>query len=249
MATRTFRRWPILALLVGALAGPGGLATARPAEAASYAVRFADGRYYTAHKPSRYTGIAVIALHQRGGTWQDMARYWSRLSDRYGFLAVYPQASPDRSWNAGRCCPAATTTMPRDDTAFLDRVQRDIRSRFGVRTVRFFGYSNGGMLALASVCERPWMAARVAVVASGPTTLRSSCSWSGSAMVMHPRNDEHVPLLGGYREWCACTFRSLYTTPSLYPRARIAGVLLPGGHSSGWDVAATYDRAARHLIA
>lgn len=216
-----------------AVAAALAAATATPAPAAAVDQRVEVGQgFYVAHRPPRPGAWLVVVLHSRGHDWREpAAQGWSTLADTKGFTAVYP-VSPDGSWNAGLCCPPASTTG-RDDGLWLARVLADAKARYGTRYVAVAGFSNGGMMAEALVHRRPWLTGRVAVWGSAPEMLGSPSTWSGRLLILHGALDTTVPWAGTpSAAWCACPVRPAQATRGFLPSARVAGYLLASyGHA------------------
>jgi polyhydroxybutyrate depolymerase len=77
---------------------------------------------------------------------------FSRIADREGFVAVYPDGLGvfgwAQAWNAGHCCGRGHTRGV-DDVGFVRRLIVDLSARLGIDRDRVFvvGYSNGALLA------------------------------------------------------------------------------------------------------
>jgi poly(3-hydroxybutyrate) depolymerase len=210
---------------VGAWLGPAG-----PARAADARVTVGPS-FYVAHRPPRPGPWLVVALHSLGHDHREpIGGGWSALADAKGFTVVYPVA-PDRSWNAGLCCPPAST-LGRDDGLWLARVLADAKRRYGARYVAVAGTSNGGMMAEALVWRRPWLTGRVAVWAGAPEMPAGASGWAGRMLLLHGAGDTTVPWAGTpYAAWCGCLIRAAQATPPRFPAARLTGRLLDGyGH-------------------
>lgn len=111
----------------------------------------------------------VIGLH---GLYQLPASFASesRLTSygrAHGFAVAYGEGARGR-WNAGSCCAQATT----DDMTYLVDVVSDISRRVPIdrRRVYVVGFSNGGMMALRAVCERPDVFAAAGVMSGALTS-------------------------------------------------------------------------------
>lgn len=201
------------------------------ARAADARIRVGSGSY-VAHRPARPGPWLVVVLHSRGHDWHEpVGQGWSRLADAKGFTAVYP-VSPDGSWNAGLCCPSAST-LRRDDSLWLAQVLADAKARYRARYVAVAGTSNGAMMAETLVWRRPWLTGRVAVWAGAPEMLGGPSPWAGRLLLLHGAGDTMVPWSGtSAAAWCGCPIRPAQATHSFLPAARVEGHLLAGyGHS------------------
>src|SRR5262249_36815190 len=78
----------------------------------------------------------------------------------------YEGAGTTRSWNAGTCCPPATTDSI-DDVGFARAVVADIQSQANIDPLRIYatGLSNGGGMSHRLACEAADLFAAVAPVA------------------------------------------------------------------------------------
>jgi poly(3-hydroxybutyrate) depolymerase len=233
------RRLALVAVLAAMLA----LLVPRAASATDVHVRV-GGSYYVAHRPPRPNAWAVVVLHTLRHDWRQPAAGWSPLADAKGFTAVYP-VSPDGSWNAGLCCPPASTTPDRhlldgqgwgtgrDDALWLAQVIADVRARYRVRYVALAGMSNGAMMAEAAVWRRPWLTGRVAVWAGAPEMPAGPSAWAGRLSLSHGAADTTVPSEGGYAAWCSCLLRPAQQTHRFLPKASISARLYAGiGHEA-----------------
>jgi polyhydroxybutyrate depolymerase len=105
----------------------------------------------------------MIALHGGGGHGAQFkeANGLDAVSDRHGFLAVYPDGSGRMgnrllTWNAGdHCCGYAHDTKV-DDVGFLALVIADVARRFRVDPGRVYmtGHSNGAIMAYRFAAAR-----------------------------------------------------------------------------------------------
>src|SRR5512139_377163 len=131
-------------------------------------------REYMVHVPAGYTGDhevpVVVILH---GMFQDAAKFafkgseFEAKSDDQGFIAVFPNGQSN-SWNAGTCCPVAST-YNYDDVGFLRGLVRELEDEHGLcvdrERVYATGFSNGGYMAYRLACQASDIFAAVAVVA------------------------------------------------------------------------------------
>jgi polyhydroxybutyrate depolymerase len=143
----------------------------------------------------------VVVLH---GTWQSgqimlQTTGLEPLVDREGLVAVYPNAIGTQ-WNDGRA--AAALWAARDDVEFLRALVAHL-VRAGVsdpRRVYVLGFSNGGMMALRTLCEATDVFAAVAVIgASLPAEVAPRCKPTRSTptLLMNGTADPFVPFEGG----------------------------------------------------
>lgn len=135
-------------------------------------VRFAYGgqtRTALVHLPPSAThGPAplVLAFHGVRGTGAGMQQRsgLSRVADRSGFIAVYPDASsPTHVWNAG----SGASSSGVDDSGFVDALIDTIERSacVDVRRVSATGLSNGGGFTARLACDLSDRLAGVAIVA------------------------------------------------------------------------------------
>jgi polyhydroxybutyrate depolymerase len=115
----------------------------------------------------------LLVLH---GAGSDSVRFeaktgYDELSDREGFIVAYADgvltgADTSRTWNAGRCCPPAST-MGVDDVSFLLALLDQLETTYAVDPSRVYavGHSNGAMMAQRLGCEAATRFTAVASVA------------------------------------------------------------------------------------
>ena len=75
----------------------------------------------------------------------------SELSDLENFIVVYPEGFKTlgfRTWNAGGCCPLATTAKT-DDVGFINALLEKLKIELSIDSKKVYatGFSNGGQLA------------------------------------------------------------------------------------------------------
>jgi polyhydroxybutyrate depolymerase len=158
----------------------------------------------------------VVVLHGAFDTGKKMETLtgWSRIADREGFIALYPNGmglgSLFRHWNAGHCCGRARA-LGVDDLAFLETVIGEVRRRFNVDPQRVYlaGFSNGGMLAHHAAARDSGLFAAAAVVsgAIGGRPTAEEDVWQipqpefpVPMVLIHGRSDEIIPFEGGEEE-------------------------------------------------
>jgi polyhydroxybutyrate depolymerase len=152
----------------------------------------------------------VVALHGGGGSGRFMKRYsgLARVSDRAGFVAVFPDAAgAHRFWNLN---PA---TAP-DDVGFTEALIEQVATVACVDPARVFavGVSNGGGLTARVACELSDRVAGVVVVAGGFGGLPACRPVRPvSVLEIHGSDDASVPYggdpedgrAGAVRTWLA----------------------------------------------
>ncbi len=130
-------------------------------------------RTYIVHLPADYDAHAaaplVFALHGGGGTAAKMDKLtgFNAVSDREGFLVVYPQGL-GRHWNDGRDVNKKTVKGEEvDDVAFLAALVDRMAADYNVDRKRVYatGISNGAFMSFRLACDRPDVFAAVAGVA------------------------------------------------------------------------------------
>lgn len=187
-----------------------------PARAAqSGEIRLASGRVYVS--PGQQTAVGasadrgarplLVVLHSFGGTWQRLARIadFTRLV-RDGWVVVYG-VGRNRSWNAGGCCGWAQSHEV-DDVAYLLDVLADVEQRrpdVDTRRVYLTGFSNGAMMTLRALCERPRTFAAGFGVA-GQLVTRCAGGAPIHYLEIHGTSDRVVPFEGGRIGWLGVTF-------------------------------------------
>jgi polyhydroxybutyrate depolymerase len=137
----------------------------------------------------------VVALHGGGGTGRFMEGYsgLAPVSDRAGFIAVFPDATgPRRFWNLD-------ASKGPNDVAFAAALIERVATVACVDPARVFavGVSNGGGLAARVGCELSGRVAGIVVVAGGFGRL-PACHPARpvSVLEIHGTNDASVPYGG-----------------------------------------------------
>lgn len=168
-------------------------------------------RIYFIYVPASYNNNGptpmVLNLHGGGGTpkAQRHTSMMTKVSDREGFIVVYPQGTnrrgkiiPGYTWNAGACCGWAQKHEI-DDTAFIGALIDDLRKLINIDEKRIYatGHSNGAMMCYRMACE---LSDRIAAIApvSGPMQMKG-CRPSRPVPIMHfhGTDDPFVPFEGG----------------------------------------------------
>jgi polyhydroxybutyrate depolymerase len=111
-------------------------------------------------------------------------------------ILVYPVGDQE-SWNAGDCCPPATSDGA-DDVGFIQAVLQQISSDSQVdpSRVTLMGFSNGGRMAYQLDCSNPGVVKSLIVVLAAPAT---PCPASApvSLLLMANQQDPEVPYGSG----------------------------------------------------
>ena len=192
----------LIALLLAAGCRAGAAGTPTPTEPEpdlapgdhTVALRHAGlDRRYLLHVPSAAGPLPalVIALHGGGGTAQGFKdeNGLDAVSDREGFLAVYPDGSGPLSnrlltWNAGPNCCGWALDNEVDDVGFLLSVLDDLATRiaFDPRRVYMTGHSNGAMTTYRFALEASDRVAAIVPV-------------GGAMLAVAPQGSMPIPLL------------------------------------------------------
>ena len=120
-------------------------------------------REYWIHLPAKNKSPVnlpiVFILHGGGGKGYAMAGLthyrFNELSDRYNFIAVYPQGI-DKSWNDGRTDPISGSIKKKiDDLSFFKEMINQLEKDFEADRSRVFatGISNGGIMSFYLACK------------------------------------------------------------------------------------------------
>jgi polyhydroxybutyrate depolymerase len=183
-----------------------------PGDTAGIAIQFQNlTRHYNVHVPASYDDGRPVPLVLDFHGWmndpgqQESLSGFQQLADATGFIVAYPEgyegAGTTRSWNAGTCCPPATTDSI-DDVGFARAVVADIQSQANIDPLRIYatGLSNGGGMSHRLACEAADLFAAVSSVACplllDPFTL---CQPLRPISVLHIAGltDQVVPYDGG----------------------------------------------------
>lgn len=198
-------RIPLVLVLVLCL----GLAPALAAASASRSIRVGGiQRTFLLHVPPSSARSSpaplVFVLHGGGGTGRQIEPFtgFSTLADRYGFLAVYPDAV-DRNWNDGR---SAQSIRPQregiDDVAFFSAMIDALSQEYAIDPKRIFatGISNGGFMSQLLAARLADRFDAIAAVAAGmaPAVAEEFRPMEPvSVLVMNGTDDPLVPYHGG----------------------------------------------------
>jgi polyhydroxybutyrate depolymerase len=161
----------------------------------------------------------VVLLHGSGAdgeTIRQQSRFDS-VADRYGVVAVYPDASSGlfgrgSDWNAGECCGAASRQKV-DDVAFIKAVVSDVSSHLPIdaRRVYVAGFSDGGRMAYHFACSSAPTVAAIGVVAGSLVDSRCKPSTPVPVAIVHGTADNSVPY-----------FERALSSPILPPAAELS---------------------------
>jgi len=126
-------------------------------------------RRYLIHVPPNVTRPAPLVLMFHGGLSDapgaEMTATWSQLSDREGFIVVYPEG-PERNWHDGRVIEPETG---RDDVAFVAAVLDEVMKEHAIDGKMIFstGISNGGFFSNYLAARLSTRIAAIAPVVGG----------------------------------------------------------------------------------
>jgi polyhydroxybutyrate depolymerase len=148
-------------------------------------------RSYRFHVPVGYNGThslpLLLAFHGRLGTGKGMEAmtHFSRLADRYGFIAVYPDGV-QRSWHPGQGLGAAEAQRV-DDVKFVATLIDELERIVNIDPHRIYavGMSNGGILAYRLGCELGKIAAVASVAGLISADTAHNCALSHPVSVLH----------------------------------------------------------------
>lgn len=165
-------------------------------------------RNYTVHVPPSYNHETpmpvVILLHGHGQDGKTIAHHtkFSEMSDREGFIAIYPDArtwagrDEWRSWDTdnGLLPPGANA----DDVSFLRQIIEKTEGDYKVDPKRIFmaGLSNGGMMSFRAAGELSDKLAAIAVVSGAMSGSEPPPKHPLSVMNIHGTEDGIVPYEG-----------------------------------------------------
>lgn len=146
-------------------------------------------RTYYVHVPPNLSRPApvVFVFHGGGGRAEHAMKYgFDPISDREGFLVVYPDAGTGL-WNDGR----EFTKSDKDDLAFVKRILQEIGTRYEIDSRRVFatGISNGGIFSHHLGANLSEHFAAIAPVVGGMS--------DGTAANFRPAQPVHVLVIQG----------------------------------------------------
>jgi len=137
--------------------------------------------------------------HSSNALQQNLLSNLNKKADFEGFVAVHPQGTGPllNSWNAGKCCPPATTRKI-DDVAFIRDLIRRVRQNICIDKKRIYamGMSNGGFMSYRLACELSDQIAAFAPVAG--TMVFPNCQPKRPVPILHIHglSDLVVPFKG-----------------------------------------------------
>jgi polyhydroxybutyrate depolymerase len=196
------RRLLALLVLAGVTAVVAPQASAGQGIAATIPVPYAGqlrtvNVYVAPRVPTQTAVPLLIVLH---GLYNDPAAVEAAsgldgVADTEDVALAYP-AGFNGSWNAGNCC-GDSHAQGIDDVGFLVQVVGVVSQlrKIDLSRVYITGFSNGGMMALRALCDRPDVFAAAVSVAG---TLQTPCADARpvSAMMLHGLADTTVPYNG-----------------------------------------------------
>jgi len=165
-------------------------------------------RTYRLHVPDPYVAgqkaPLLLVLHGGGQSGRNMERgsHFSKLADREGFIAVYPDAV-SHHWNDGRVMSRYRSQRENiDDVGFLAALIEDMANQYPIDKQRIYvtGISNGAMMTMRFACERADLVAAIApVIGAMPAKLASFCRPSRpvSVLMINGTEDPLMPWKGG----------------------------------------------------
>jgi polyhydroxybutyrate depolymerase len=165
-------------------------------------------RTYIVHVPrDRLTSPwpVVINFHGGGSSAAGQQEYsrMDPLSDREGFLAVYPNGTGVfqgrlLTWNAGPCCGYAMQNRI-DDVGFVRALLDDLARHTTVDRTRVYatGLSNGAMMAYRLAAEAPDIVAAIAPVAGAALPTPFSPKAPIPILHIHSVDDTRALYAGG----------------------------------------------------
>ncbi|MEQ1634927.1 MAG: PHB depolymerase family esterase, partial [Planctomycetota bacterium] len=169
-------------------------------------------RSYRVHLPPGAAAAAklpvVMVFHGGGGNGAQIEEStgFSKLADRSGFVAVYPDGTgllrnKLLTWNSGGI-PVYASEKNVDDTAFVRAVLADLMQRVAVDKERVFatGMSNGGMMCHRLAREAADLFAGIAPVSGAMNFTAVDAASPIAVMIVHGSADLHVRYDGGKPE-------------------------------------------------
>ena len=181
----------------------------------------AADRYSVVHVPKNYDAKKpaplLLVLHGYSLDADTIEEFsgLSELSDREGFIAVYPDGTLDaegkRGWNAGPSFDARFKGA--DDDRYLVSLIEETGKTYRIDRERIYavGYSNGGFMAHALALRHPGLLAGIGAVAASTSFPLEKLRSPVSVIHIHGLADAVVNFRG------TDTFRSV---PSLIDRCR-----------------------------
>ena len=217
----------VVALVVGACAGPASLtapppspaspgtaspAPATPSEGASPSAELVVGgdRPVTVHVPASYDAgqpaPLLILLHGYTGSGQDIDTYFDLgpAAEARGFVYAFPDGTYDndgnRFWNATDAC-CALDQVGVDDVTYLTDVISEIRAELAIdpKRIALVGWSNGGFMSYRMACDQADLVAAMVSLAGATFADPADCAPSEpvSVVQIHGTADDVILYEGG----------------------------------------------------
>jgi polyhydroxybutyrate depolymerase len=140
----------------------------------------------------------VFDFHGMGTTGKQEESFdtWNTFADKQGIIAVYPDGT-DKSWNAGSCCPSASTNKI-DDVGFVKAIIAKLQTDVCIDTKRIYATdcSNGGAMSFRMACEAAEVIAAVAPVDFDTALNPCQPSRPITEIQFRATNDSMVPYSG-----------------------------------------------------
>jgi polyhydroxybutyrate depolymerase len=168
-------------------------------------------RTYFVHLPQGYDNSIsyplIFAMHGGGTLGYEGVEgqsQLSELSDLENFIVVYPEGLRQlgfRTWNAGDCCPSATS-LGTDDVGFINTLLEKLKLELSIndRKVYATGFSNGGQLAYKLANRYPNKFAAVSAVAGVLQDFPFDPARKVPIIHFHSYQDSTAPYEGGFSD-------------------------------------------------
>ncbi|MEP1488425.1 MAG: alpha/beta hydrolase-fold protein [Algibacter sp.] len=166
-------------------------------------------RTYFVHLPASYNPSIsyplIFAMHgggQLGYEGIEFQSQLSELSDSENFIVVYPEGFKIlgfRTWNAGDCCPSATT-LATDDVGFINSLLEKLKLEISINRKKVYatGFSNGGQFAYKLANRYPDKFAAVSSVAGVLQDFPFNPVRKVPIIHFHSYQDLNAPYNGGF---------------------------------------------------
>lgn len=168
-------------------------------------------RTYFVHLPTSYNPSMsyplIFAMHG-GGIFGyegiEGQSQLSELSDSENFIVVYPEGLKTlgfRTWNAGNCCPSATT-LGTDDVGFINSLLEKLKLELSINNKKVYatGFSNGGQLAYKLANRYPNKFASVSAIAGVLQDFPFNPTRKVPIIHFHSYQDSTAPYNGGFSD-------------------------------------------------
>ena len=168
-------------------------------------------RTYFVHLPESYNSTneypLIFAMHGGGSLgYQGIEgqSQLSQLSDAENFIVVYPEGFEQlgfRTWNAGDCCPSATT-LGTDDVGFIIELLEKLKLELSIDSKKVYaaGFSNGGQLAYKLANRYPNKFAAASAVAGVLQDFPFDPTRKVPIIHFHSYQDSTAPFNGGFSD-------------------------------------------------